>query len=157
MHKHCWVMRNKLWKDKSDSSKSTEICITPKHPLVIPVMEETLNIVGDLLVRLVREQPEEQALVTLRYLDSRLLVDKEERNVGHANEGPFLVGPEHNYGSSLRGLGCNVKVSEAHAAQVWSQTNEDVPGRGRAFVWSRRNGSSINIWQKKTTTGKQVA
>lgn len=63
----------------------------------------------------------------LSHLDGRLLVDAEQRNVGHANEGPFLVGPEHDDGSSLRGLGRNVEVGKANAPQVGSQTNEDVP------------------------------
>lgn len=54
---------------------------------------------------------------------------KEEGNVGDANEGPFLIGPEHNYWTSLRGLARNVKVGEADTTQVGSQTNEDVPAR----------------------------
>lgn len=58
-------------------------------------------------------------------------MDEEEGNVGHANESPFLVGPEHDNGSSLRGLSRDVKVGEANAAQVGSQTDEDVPVRAR--------------------------
>lgn len=54
-------------------------------------------------------------------------MDTEKGNVGHADEGPLLVGPEHDDGPSLWGLGRNVKVGEADAAQVGSQTNEDVP------------------------------
>lgn len=83
-------------------------------------------------MRRVKARPEEQqAWVTLSHLDSRLLVDPEEGNVGHADEGPFLVGPEHNDRSSLRGLSRDVKVGEANATQVGSQTNEDVPVRAR--------------------------
>lgn len=65
--------------------------------------------------------------VALSHLDSRLLVDEEEGHIGDANEGPFFVGPEHDDGTSLRGLSCYVEVGEANAAQVGSQTNEDVP------------------------------
>lgn len=83
-------------------------------------------------MRRARAQPEEQVWARLSHLYRRLL-DTEKRNVWHANECPFLVGPEHNYGPSLRGLGRNVKVGEANAAQVGSQTNEDVPVRVRGF------------------------
>lgn len=65
--------------------------------------------------------------VPLGHLDGGFLVDAEEGNVGNPDEGPFLVGPEHDDGSSLRGLGRYVKIGEADAAQIGSQTNEDVP------------------------------
>lgn len=58
-------------------------------------------------------------------------MDAEKGNVGHANEGPFLVGPEHDDGSSLRGLSRDVKVGETNATQVGSQTDEDVPVKAR--------------------------
>lgn len=84
---------------------------------------------GYVLVRSVEARPAEREALgsPLSHLDGRLLVDAEEGNVGDADEGPFLVGPEHNDGSSLRGLGRNVEVGEANATQVGSQTNEDVP------------------------------
>lgn len=68
-----------------------------------------------------------QTRVTLSHLDRRLLVDAEEGDIGHTDEGPLLVGPEHDDGSSLWGLGRDVKVGEANAAQVRGQTYEDVP------------------------------
>lgn len=45
-------------------------------------------------------------------------MDAQEGNVGHPDEGPFLVGPEHDDGASLGGLGRDIKVGEADAAQV---------------------------------------
>lgn len=60
-------------------------------------------------------------------LDGRFLVDAQQRDVGHADEGPLFVGPEHDDGASLGGLGGHVEVGEADTAQVGSQTNEDVP------------------------------
>lgn len=65
----------------------------------------------------------------LGHLDRRLLVDTEQGNVGHADEGPLLVGPEHDDRSSLWSLSRNVKIGEANTTQIWSQTNEDVPVR----------------------------
>lgn len=65
----------------------------------------------------------------LSHLDGRLLVDAEQGDVGHADEGPFLIGPEHDDGSSLRCLSGNVEVGEANASQVGGQTNKNVPGR----------------------------
>lgn len=56
-------------------------------------------------------------------------MDTEQGNVGHTDEGPFLVGPEHDDRSSLRGLSRNIKVGEANATQIGSQTNKDVPVR----------------------------
>lgn len=70
-----------------------------------------------ILVRSVEARPAEQhTQVTLSHLDSGLLVDAEQGNVRHANEGPFLVGPEHDDGSSLWGFSRNVKVGEANAS-----------------------------------------
>lgn len=63
----------------------------------------------------------------LSHLDGRLLVDAEQGDIGHADEGPFLIGPEHNDGSSLRRLGGNVKVGKANTSQVGRQTNKNVP------------------------------
>lgn len=63
------------------------------------------------------------------HLDGRLLVDAEQGDVGHADEGPFLIGPEHDDGSPLRRLGGNVKVGKANASQVGGQTNKNVPVR----------------------------
>lgn len=63
----------------------------------------------------------------LGHLDGGLLVDAEQRDVGHADEGPFLIGPEHDDGSSLRGLGGNVEVGKANASQVGGQTDKNVP------------------------------
>ena len=74
---------------------------------------------------------QQQTRVTLSHLDGRLLVDAEKGDIGHADEGPLLVGPEHDDGSSLRGLGRHVKVGEANAPQVGSQADEDVPVRER--------------------------
>lgn len=83
-------------------------------------------------MRSVEARPAEQQIqVTLSHLDSRLFVDAEQGNVGHANEGPFLVGPKHDDGSPLRGLSRNVKVGEANTTQVGSQADEDVPVRAR--------------------------
>lgn len=81
----------------------------------------------------------QQTRVTLGHLDGRLLVDAEKGNVGHADEGPFLVGPEHDDGSSLRGLGRDVKVGEANAPQVGSQADEDVPVREREEFQGTKN------------------
>ena len=74
---------------------------------------------------------DQQTRVTLSHLDSRLLVNTEQGDIGHTDEGPFLIGPEHDDGSSLWGLGCNVKVGKANATQVRGQTNEDMPVRAR--------------------------
>lgn len=63
----------------------------------------------------------------LSHLDGRLLVDAEQGDIGHADEGPLLIGPEHDDGSSLRRLRGNVKVGEANASQVGGQTNKNVP------------------------------
>lgn len=60
-------------------------------------------------------------------LDGRFLVDAQQGDVGDADEGPLLVGPEHDDGASLGGLGGHVEVGEADATQVGSQANEDVP------------------------------
>lgn len=65
----------------------------------------------------------------LSHLDGRLFVDAEQEDVWHTDEGPFLIGPEHNDGSSLRRLCCNIKVGEANASQVGGQTNKNVPVR----------------------------
>lgn len=65
----------------------------------------------------------------LSHLDGRLFVDAEQEDVRHTDEGPFLIGPEHNDGSSLRRLCCNIKVGEANASQVGGQTNKNVPVR----------------------------
>lgn len=54
-------------------------------------------------------------------------MDTEEGDVGHTNESPFLIGPEHDDGPSLRGLSRNVEVGKANTAQVGCQTNKDVP------------------------------
>lgn len=56
-------------------------------------------------------------------------MDAEQGDIRHPDEGPFLVGPEHDDGPSLRGLGSDVKVGEANTAQVGGQANEDVPVR----------------------------
>lgn len=56
-------------------------------------------------------------------------MDAEQGDVGHADEGPLLVGPEHDDGPSLRSLRGHVEIGEADAAQVGGQTDEDVPGR----------------------------
>lgn len=60
-------------------------------------------------------------------LNCGFLVDTQQGNVGYANEGPFFIGPKHDDGASLGGLGRNVKVGEADTPQIRSQTNEDVP------------------------------
>lgn len=54
-------------------------------------------------------------------------MDTEKVNVGHADESPFLIWPEHDDGSSLWGLSRNVKVGEANAPQVGRQADQDVP------------------------------
>lgn len=68
----------------------------------------------------------------LSHLDGRLLVDAEQGDIGHADKGPFLIGPEHDDGSSLWGLGGNVKVGKANASQVGGQTNKNVPVRAKS-------------------------
>lgn len=78
--------------------------------------------------RSVAAQPLQQhSKVNLSHLDSGLLVDAEQGNVGNTNESPFLVWPKHDDRSSLWSLGRNVKVGEANATQVGSETDEDVP------------------------------
>lgn len=80
----------------------------------------------------VKARPAElQTWVPLSNLDSGLLMNTEKINVGHTNEGPFLVWPEHDDRSTLRSLSCNVKVGEANATQVGSQTNENVPVKAK--------------------------
>lgn len=59
-------------------------------------------------------------------------MDTQQGHVGHADEGPFLVGPEHDDGAPLGGLGRHVEVGEAHAAQVGGEANEDVPAGAQA-------------------------
>ena len=68
-----------------------------------------------------------ERVATLGDLDGGLLVDAEEGDVGHPDEGPLLAGPELHHGPLLRGLGGRVEVGEAHAAQVGGQADEDVP------------------------------
>lgn len=70
-----------------------------------------------------------QVQLDLSHLDGRLFVDTEQEDVRHADEGPFLIGPEHNDGSSLWRLCRNIKVGEANASQVGGQTNKNVPVR----------------------------
>lgn len=120
LHKHCCVVKTRLGteKGKHDSSRVTDIVrpTSPSQrgrPASLPCCKA--------------RPVEQQTQVALSHLDSRLLVDEEEGHIGHANEGPFFVGPEHDDRSSLRGLSRYVEVGEANAAQVGSQTNEDVP------------------------------
>lgn len=67
------------------------------------------------------------AAAYLSDLNCRLFVDTQQGNIGDANKGPFLVGPKHDDGASLGGLGRNVEVGKADTAQIRRQTNEDVP------------------------------
>lgn len=92
---------------------------------------------GDILVRAFQAQSVGADLmsVNLGHLDRRLLVDTEQGNVGDTDEGPLLVGPEHDDGTSLRGLSCHIKVGKAHTTQVGGQANEDVPvGKRRVCI-----------------------
>lgn len=73
------------------------------------------------------QRAQQHTLVTLSHLDSRLLMDTEEGNVGYTNERPLLIGPEHDDRASLRSLGGDVKIGKANATKVRSKTNEDVP------------------------------
>lgn len=70
---------------------------------------------------------EKSGAAYLSDLNSRFFVDTQQGNVRYTNEGPFFVGPKHDDGASLGGLGRNVKVGEADTPQIRSQTNEDVP------------------------------
>ena len=79
-----------------------------------------------------------ERVATLGDLDGGLLVDAEEGDVGHPDEGPLLAGPELHHGPLLRGLGGRVEVGEAHAAQVGGQADEDVPERYREKRGERR-------------------
>jgi len=64
------------------------------------------------------------------HLDGRLPVDAEEADVGDADEGPPLAGPEHDDGPPLRGLRRHVEVGEANTAQIGGEADQDVPGEG---------------------------
>lgn len=68
-------------------------------------------------------------------LDGGLLVDAQEGDVRHPDEGPPLAGPELDHGALLRGLRRSVEVGKTHTAQVRRQTDQDVPGEGE-----ERNG-----------------
>ncbi len=100
-----------------------------KQPTTVLCLDALLF--GYILVSVAAQAAEQQTEVTLSHLDRRLLVDAEQGNVWNANESPFLIGPEHDDGSSLWSLGRDVKVGKADTTQVGSQTNEDVPVRAK--------------------------
>lgn len=76
-------------------------------------------------------------------LDAGLLGDAQQGDVGYADEGPLLTGPEQDDGALLRCLGRRVEVGEAHAAQVGRQADQNVPARSR-------RGKSAGQWPRLT-------
>lgn len=72
---------------------------------------------------------------TLGHLDGGLLVDTEQGDIGHTDEGPFLIGPEHDDRSSLRSLSRHIKVGKANATQIGGKANQDVPVKEQ-FEWA---------------------
>lgn len=84
--------------------------------------------------------------VTLSHLNGRFLVDTEQGDVGHTDEGPLFVGPEHDDRASLRSLGGDVEVGKANAAQVRGQTYEDVPvGAKRSEPSWHRTAHTVTV------------
>ena len=68
------------------------------------------------------------------------LAGAQKGHVGDADEGPALAGPEPDDGALLGDLGRSIEVGKAHAAQVGSKANEDVPGEGDRRVRARGRG-----------------
>lgn len=116
---------NERGKDKS--LQFANMCITyinqsQEHQWLNP--DVVVCLACHILVRSVAAQPAQKNIkVTLSYLDSRLLMDAKQGNIGNTNESPFLIGPEHDDGSALWSLGRNIKVGEANATQVGSKTD----------------------------------
>ena len=69
------------------------------------------------------------------------LAGAQKGHVGDADEGPALAGPEPDDGALLGDLGRSIEVGKAHAAQVGSKANEDVPGEGDRRVRARGRGT----------------
>lgn len=51
----------------------------------------------------------------------------EQGDIWHANEGPFLTGPELDDRTLLGGFCGRIKIGKADTAQVGSQADQDVP------------------------------
>lgn len=69
-----------------------------------------------------------------RDLHRGFLIGAQKGHVGDTDEGPPLAGPELDDRALLGDLGRSIEVGEAHAAQVGSEANEDVPGEGDRHV-----------------------
>ena len=143
LHKHCCVMETGPGKEqgREESSQLAHMWITytiqsPEHRwrsadsrprwMYLVVLLFWRHPGGE-----VWEHNPPSCGLTLCHLDGSLPLDREQGDVGHADEGPLLVGPEHDDGASLGGLGRHVEVGEANTTQVRGQTYEDVPVRAR--------------------------